>query len=187
MMVFLSTFSHSERFLITAPITLKKDQISSQVNEIARGVRSILGSQAGSSLVAGTSLESLYLLTERTVLNNNQEAESLYERIKMEMERAIGSIASSLRAGPSNETIAASMSWLQQLEMAWQSWCSKATLVGSVLTLLNQGYVLEQPGLLSLWDLSLDLFLHSIISDEGLQSSAIASIVICVNGERCVH
>jgi cullin-4 len=129
-------------------------------------------------------LESLYTLTEQTVLSGRNGAENLYERVKLELERGIGDVASALRSGPSTETAEARFAWLQRLVLAWQSWCDKATLNGSVLTLLNQAYLLEQPGLLSVWDLSLDLFLHSIVLDEALQSHAVACITTCVNSER---
>lgn len=170
--------------MCTAPLARKADSVPSQVNEIARGIRTILASPDGSPLQAGASLESLYTLTEQTVLSGKDGAERLYERVKMELERGIGDVASSLRSGPSTETVEARYAWLQRLVLAWQSWCDKATLNGSVLTLLNQAYLLEQPGLLSVWELSMDLFLHSIVLDEALRSHAVACITTCVNNER---
>jgi cullin-4 len=154
------------------------------VNEIVRGVRRILSSPIGSDLEAGTGLETLYLLTERTVLASSQSAENLYDRIKLELERGIGDLASSLRSGPSSQTTEASLLWLQRLIAAWQSWCEKATLIGSILTVLNQSYLLEQSGHLSLWDLCLDLFLVSIVQNDDLQSHTVDCIIACVNVER---
>ncbi|UZJ54306.1 hypothetical protein CBS101457_003626 [Exobasidium rhododendri] len=158
--------------------------MASQVNEIARGVRLILASPTGSALETGASLESLYTLTERTVLTGVQSAENLYEKVKMELERGIGEVASSLKAGPSNQSMVACQSWLQRLESSWQDWLFKTTIVESVLTLLDQAYLLEQPDLSCLKELSLDLFLHAITLNEDLQLHASACIVACVNGER---
>lgn len=162
----------------------KTDTVPLQVNEVARGIRTVLSCPDGSPLKAGASLESLYALTERIVLSGNEAAERLYDRVKIELERGIGDVASSLRAGPSTQSVDASQSWLQRLSSAWLCWCDKTSLIGSILTLLNQAYLLEQPGFMSLSSLCSDLFLHSIVLDENLQSYAISSIITCVNGER---
>ena len=162
------------------------DQLATHVNAVSRGVRSILASPVGSSLPAGASLESLYLLTERIVLGSGQGAELLYSRVKVELERGIGQVSSSLRAGPSQETADASLAWLQRLEAAWQDWCDKARLMGSMLTLLNQAYLLEQAGMLSLWDLSMQLFKDAVIMHEEMRPHTTACIVTCANAERWV-
>lgn len=170
----------------TVPALPKTDTVPAQVNEVARGIRTILSCPDGSILKAGASLESLYTLTERIVLSGNEAAERLYDRVKIELERGIGDVASSLCSGPSTQTVDASLAWLQRLSSAWLCWCDKTTLIESILTLLNQAYLLEQPGILSLSSLSSDLFLQSIILEENLQSYAVSSIITCVNGERSV-
>lgn len=52
------------------------------------------------------------------------------------------------------------------------------------MTVLDRVYVLDQPHLLSVWQLALDLFKHAIVQDDVLKERALAGVVLAVNRHR---
>lgn len=112
-------------FIAAAPSkpSLKAEYGPAQINAVGRALRTIYACPAGQQPDVGlsTSLQSLYLAVEGTVVLAAQ-GQDLYERVKMELERAVGEVARSLSAGASDGD---EPSWLRRLDEAWVSWCDK--------------------------------------------------------------
>ncbi|PWN38381.1 Cullin-domain-containing protein [Meira miltonrushii] len=105
----------------------------------------------------------------------------------MEMERAVGQIATGLRASSSNEMQndpKMHFAWLSKLGEAWKDWCERTTLVCNILVLLDQRYLLEQSELPSLWNLGMDLFKHSVCLGDEIESRIETSITQVCNMMR---
>lgn len=168
---------------ITKP---SKTNSGTQINKIGHAIRSIYNSTHDSRLGADFSFESLYQATDEIVVLSKQ-GHDLYERVKMEMERAAGQIATGLRASTSNENQndpKVHYSWLAKLDVAWKEWCERTTLVCNILVLLDQKYLLEQIELPSLWNLGMDLFKHSVCLGDGIESRIETSITQVCNMMR---
>lgn len=164
----------------------EKDSPAEQINLIGRAIRSIFACPAEGRLDAGQSFETLYQATDDVVLIAKQ-AGNLYDRFKLELERAVGQVAISLRAGASMEAqgdATAQQAWLTQLCAAWTGWCDRCTLVCRILTLLDQAYLLEHREMPSLWGMSLDMFKHSIAEDDDLQGRILSSVDGVCNSMR---
>lgn len=157
-----------------------------QINKIGHAIRSIYSANDDSHLGAGFSFEALYQATDEIVVVSKQ-GHDLYDRVKMEMERAAGQIATGLRASTSKETQndpKMSFSWLSKLAVAWKEWCERTTLVCNILVLLDQKYILNQSALPSLWNLGLNLFKHSVCLGDEIESRIEASITEVCNAMR---
>lgn len=91
------------------------------MTNLTRALRSLLSSTATSY---PGSLESLYTSTEALVSVAHQGSD-LYDRVKLEMERAVGDIARELRAEASTEGKFSGKAWLIKLEETWTGWCNR--------------------------------------------------------------
>lgn len=151
-----------------------------QINKIGHAVRSIYNDTTNDSRSSTDfSFESLYQATDEIIVVF-KTANDLYERVQLEMGRAMGQIATDLRACTSVEPQNDSKShfaWLLKLTEAWKKWCDCTRLVCNVLVLLDQMYLLKQSQLPSLWNLAMDLFKQSICLGDGIESRIQSSIV----------
>lgn len=170
--------------------------VSAKILQLSRAVRTIFSSPSGD---AGASFEDLYHAVDAVVVFA-QKGDELYERVRMEMERAVGDVARSLRAGASADSQAAEkdgegalqdeaslgskLTWLRQLCDAWLTWCDRTSLVCNIFALLDRAYAVEHRELLPLWDLGLDLFKMAVAANDELSGRALACIASACNSER---
>jgi cullin-4 len=49
---------------------------------------------------------------------------------------------------------------------------------------LDRGYVLNNPSILSIWDLSLDLFKTHIVKNQTVQTRCVSGLLILIENER---
>lgn len=106
------------------------------------------------------SLQALFQLCDFIVLNGRNSSQSLYDKIKMEIEKQASQIRKSLAELTSTEN---QESWLRNLKLEWKRYCDALILVRSVFLGLDRGFILNSVGLLSIWFVS-PLFL--IFSDR---------------------
>ena len=146
------------------------------------------------------SLETLYTLCQGLLSGPGapQMGQTLYDRIRIEVERRVGEIARRLRA-PIEEAdeAAAAESWLRRLELEWKRFLdqmvrgrSRARLtpqlmVRSVFLHLDRTFVLHRPSLLSIWDLGLDIFRSSVVEGADLAERIASTILLFIDRERC--
>lgn len=168
--------------------------------QLVRSVRMLLSSSSSGT----ASLQSLYSITQTLVTYSSPETLSdLYDTIKIELERAAGSYATTLlSSGSANDSLASKVTWLTQLQSIWSNWCENLALVRDVLLPLDR-YFLQtnsasvstasattddtgdsQHARLLIWDLGLDIFGHRILKDTALRRMIVDRIVAAIVGER---
>ncbi|GAA5935007.1 hypothetical protein JCM3775_004674 [Rhodotorula graminis] len=143
------------------------------------------------------SLQALYSLTEHVVHKGNDAAQQLYDRLRLELERAAGDLRRSLAAPvpDSAATATADGSALGVKASAHEAWIKlfvdevgrfgdQVLLVRSVFLHLDRTYVLQSSALLSIWDLGLSLFQDSVLSDSTISSRITSATLDLVALER---
>lgn len=176
---------------------------SQATTQLVRSVRVLLSSSNQAGPNAGAvrpPLQQLYSTTHTLVTHSSAEAlDDLYDTLKIEIERAVGSFAAALHSsGSTNETLASSVTWLNQLKSIWSDWCESLALVRDVLLPLDrslfsmgaaaapvrpEGDGSEQRRL-PIWDLGLDIFGHRFLKDATLSGMILSRIAAAIDGER---
>ncbi|KAJ9475483.1 putative Cell division control protein 53 (putative) [Pseudozyma hubeiensis] len=176
---------------------------SQATTQLVRSVRVLLSSSNQAGPNAGAvrpPLQQLYSTTHTLVTHSSAEAlDDLYDTVKIEIERAAGSFAAALHSsGSTNETLASSVTWLNQLRSVWSDWCESLALVRDVLLPLDRSLFstgaaaasvrLEGDGSeqrrLPIWDLGLDIFGHRFLKDATLSGMILSRIAAAIDGER---
>ncbi|BGP18529.1 hypothetical protein JCM10213_002958 [Rhodosporidiobolus nylandii] len=159
----------------TAPPSSSAGAVSQATTTLTRAARAIL-SRPPQRTPEG--LAALYTLCEAIVASGPEGSEELYGRVRMEVERAVGEVRRSLTEGEEGE------SWLKALEEEAKAWLQKMLLVRSVLLQLERTWVLQTPGVASVWDLGLDAFRLSVLEDEVISQRVTGSILQLISLER---
>ncbi|GAA6006265.1 cullin family protein [Rhodotorula paludigena] len=157
-------------------------QLTNQaVQTLTRAVRAI---QSRPPQPTPESLQSLYTLCEAAVASGPQTCQLLYDRIKMEIERQAGEIRRVLTAAEASE--GAEERWMGLCEEEGKRFLQQMLLVRSIFLQLDRTWVLQTPGVLSIWDLAVDIFEHSVLHDHGevVQSRVQQSLTQLVLRER---
>ncbi|SPO30054.1 related to cullin 4A [Ustilago trichophora] len=182
---------------------------SQATTQLVRSVRMLLSSNFSSSvaMTKPPSLQSLYSTTHTLVAHSSPESlDDLYDTIKIEIERAAGSFATSLHSSASTtESLTSNISWLTQLQSIWSNWCDNLALIRDVLLPLDRFFLQSNPSAaaaaastsaskpeasnseharLPIWDLGLDIFGHRVLKDETLAGMILSRIVAAIDGER---
>lgn len=74
--------------------------------------------------------------------------------------------------------------YLKLLNSHWQDHCSQMSMICQIFLPLDRGYVLNNPLILSIWDLSLDLFKQHIITNPVIQSRCVNGLLMLIERER---
>lgn len=179
---------------------------SQATTQLVRSVRILLSSNFSSSvaMTKRPSLQSLYSTTHTLVTHSSPESlDHLYDTIKIEIERAAGSFATSLHSSASaNQSLPSNISWLTQLQSIWSNWCDNLALIRDVLLPLDRFFLQSNPSAaastsaskpdasdsehapLPIWDLGLDIFGHRVLKDETIAGIILSRIVSAIDAER---
>ncbi|KAK0534975.1 hypothetical protein OC835_002520 [Tilletia horrida] len=194
--------------------------VSTKLVEVTRALRQLLAAadltsdptataSAANTPAAGTPLITLYRTVDALVTltgpagaeeraeagGSAAAAATLYERVKMELERAAGTVAGVLRAesssasasavsGQNAATVEREMAWLRKVADQWTEWCAKMVVIEDVLVSLDRYFVPTQPELMPIQQLSFDLLKNRIFEDEQISKRLYAGIAIAVNAIR---
>jgi cullin-4 len=123
------------------------------------------------------SLEILYQYVEN--LCAEKKANSLYQTLKQLCEEHIKAELPKLTTQVYNP-----IEYLNLLNKHWQDHTSQMTMICQIFLPLDRGYVLNNPLILSIWDLSLELFKNHIISNRTVQTRCIHGILMLIENER---
>ncbi|KAK4703819.1 cullin 4, partial [Phenoliferia sp. Uapishka_3] len=146
---------------------------------LSRAVRAI---QSRPPQPTPESLEALYSLCEGAVGRGPATGQILYDRIRMEIERNAGEVRRELLAQEAAD--GEEERWLGLLEGEWKRFLDQVLLVRAIFVHLDRTFVLQSTGLLSLWDLGLDSFRHSVIEDQQLSSRLTSALNAIIKRER---
>ncbi|GAA6015035.1 hypothetical protein JCM10207_008711 [Rhodosporidiobolus poonsookiae] len=153
---------------------------SQAILTLTRAVRAI---QSRPPQPTPESLQALYTLCEAAVASGASNSQLLYDRIRMEIERQAGEVRRAL-AKTDDVGEGSEERWLGEFARESQQFLDQMLLVRSIFLQLDRTYVLQKPGLLSIWDLGLDIFRHSVLADDGITSRVTSSILRLVERER---
>lgn len=117
------------------------DYATTSIPILARAVRAIL---AVPSVPTPESLEALYALCDTVVRSGRTGSQTLYDQVKMELERAAGAVRTRLTAEGDGE------GWLAEVGREWNGFEVRLRLVGDVVLLLDRTFVLTSPALLGI-------------------------------------
>jgi cullin 4 len=74
--------------------------------------------------------------------------------------------------------------YLKLLNRHWEDHCSQMMMICQIFLPLDRGYVLNNPLILSIWDLSLELFKTHIISNRLVQTRCVNGLLFLIDHER---
>nr|CAG4649961.1 EOG090X01NX [Sida crystallina] len=74
--------------------------------------------------------------------------------------------------------------FLKMMNDCWQSHCQQMILIRSIFLYLDRTYVLQNPAVVSLWDMGLDTFKIYIISHSLVQSRTVEGLLHLIDKER---
>lgn len=187
----------------------QSDLVSTALTTLTRAVRAI---QSRPPQPTPESLQSLYTLCEALVASGPTTCQTLYDRIRMEIERQAGEIRRVLVSSSVNdsETMETGREerWLTEFEKEGRQFLNQMLLVRSIVLQLDRTYVLQSPALLSIWyvksdgcgsaslklidsridrDLGLDIFHHSVLGDEQVSGRVTSSLLSLIEMERYIN
>ena len=140
-----------------------KDAANSESQTLATLTRSVRAINANPPAPTPESLQALYSLCEGYISANANNAQTLYDKIRIELERKIGEIKLTLLSSPDlpstsafSQGAAASNheTWLSLLESEWQTFKNQLNLIRGIFLHLDRGYVLAHKELLSIWSVA---------------------------------
>ena len=74
--------------------------------------------------------------------------------------------------------------FMKKMNEAWSGHCQQIIMVRSIFLFLDRTYVLQQPGVLSIWDLGLDTFRRHILTHQLVQTRTVEGILMLIEQER---
>lgn len=122
--------------------------LSQTLTTLTRAARAIL-----TSTPTPESLQALYTLCEQAVSSGPSTSQTLYDRVRLEIERQTGEVRRKLMSCSDGDAVADSQleTWLRLFDEQSRQFLDQVLLVRSVLLHLDRTYVLQSPTLLSIW------------------------------------
>lgn len=137
--------------------------------------RAVLAIQTATSI--NTSLEELYQAVEN--LCRHGLAEKVYGQLRELVERHTGEMVKQFLGESMDKLI-----FMKKMNEAWSGHCRQIIMVRSIFLFLDRTYVLQQPGVLSIWDLGLDTFRRHILTHQLVQTRTVEGILMLIEQER---
>jgi cullin-4 len=123
------------------------------------------------------SLEELYRAVEDLCLH--KMAGNLYRRLQQECEVHIAAKLQ-LLVGQSPDVVV----FLSQVESCWQDHCDQMLLIRSIALYLDRTYVIQNSGVLSLWDMGLQLFRCHLSVCPEVELKTVSGLLCLIEQER---
>lgn len=76
------------------------------------------------------------------------------------------------------------LEYLKLVNSHWQDHCSQMLMICHIFLPLDRGYVLNNPLILSIWDLSLELFKTHIVMNKTVQTRCVSGLLALIDRER---
>lgn len=126
----------------------------------------------------GSALEDLYQAVEN--LCTHQFAPLVYAKLKSLVE---GHVQSNVGQFLGESTIDPAV-FLKAMNDCWQSHCQQMILIRGIFLCLDRKYVLQNAGVMSLWDMGLDTFKVHVIGHQLVQSRTVDGLLLLIDKER---
>ncbi|GAA98842.1 uncharacterized protein L969DRAFT_24916 [Mixia osmundae IAM 14324] len=149
------------------------------ISRLVQAARAILNRQ-----VTSESLQSLYQLCRGLVSTGPEACQTLYDRLRIEIERAAGDLRKAsiedIQAAQSHD----GPSWLTSFESRWKEYLGTITLLRDLFLYLDRAYLADQPGLLWMWELGQETFNRQVLEHPDIVQALQRSLIDNVNDER---
>ena len=73
---------------------------------------------------------------------------------------------------------------MKKMNEAWSGHCQQIIMCRSIFLFLDRTYVLQHPGVLSIWDLGLDTFRRHILTHQLVQTRTVDGVLMLIEQER---
>lgn len=123
------------------------------------------------------SSEELYKAVEN--MCSHKMAATLYDLLKTECESHVKSNLQQFVC----ESMGSEL-YLAKLNHCWEDHCRDMIMIRSIFLYLDRTYVLQNSSVLSLWDMSLNLFRRHIMSNQTVQSRTVEGLLQLIENER---
>jgi len=137
--------------------------------------RAVVAIQTATSI--HTSLEELYQAVEN--LCRHGMAEQVYAQLRELVEGHTRDMVQQFLGESMDKLI-----FMKKMNEAWSGHCQQIIMVRSIFLFLDRTYVLQQPGVLSIWDLGLDTFRRHILTHQLVQTRTVEGILMLIEQER---
>jgi len=124
-----------------------------------------------------TSLEELYQAVEN--LCSHGMAEQVYCQLRDLVESHTRSMVEQFLGENMDKLI-----FMKKMNEAWSGHCQQIIMCRSIFLFLDRTYVLQHPGVLSIWDLGLDTFRRHILTHQLVQTRTVEGILMLIEQER---
>lgn len=124
-----------------------------------------------------SSLEELYQMVEN--MCSYKMSSHLYDDLKLVCENHVKSNVHQFLI----ESID-SEQFLKQMDACWQDHCNQTIMIRGIFLFLDRTYVLQNSTILSLWDMSLELYRVHIISNKVVETRTVDGILLIIEKER---
>ncbi|CAG8716837.1 7027_t:CDS:10 [Cetraspora pellucida] len=128
-------------------------------------------------LPVNDSLEELYKACENLCLH--KMADRLYSRLQEECESHLVKEKEKLDCDNSDDE-----AFLQVVDRCWQAHCEQMGLIRSIFLYLDRTYVLQTPGIASIWDMGIELFRKHIMSSNDVRQKTLNGLLSLIKRDR---
>lgn len=123
------------------------------------------------------SLEELYQAVEN--MCNHKMASTLYTKLTRLTEAHVQANIEQFLAESMDRHI-----FLKKMNECWQSHCRQMIMIRSIFLYLDRTYVLQNPSILSIWDMGLHLFRVYIVLNNLVQTRTVEGLLMLIEKER---
>jgi len=124
-----------------------------------------------------TSLEELYQFVEN--LCTSGKPDLVYSKLKELIEKHVEATVNQFLGENLDKLI-----FMKKMNEAWSSHCHQIIMCRSIFLFLDRTYVLQHPGVLSIWDLGLDTFRKHVLTHPLVQVRTVDGILMLIEQER---
>jgi len=124
-----------------------------------------------------TSLEELYQAVEN--LCSHGMAEQVYCQLRDLVECHTKNMVQQFLGESMDKLI-----FMKKMNEAWSGHCQQIIMCRSIFLFLDRTYVLQHPGIMSIWDLGLDTFRRHILTHQLVQTRTVEGILMLIEQER---
>lgn len=123
------------------------------------------------------SLEELYQAVEN--MCNHKMASTLYNDLRSLMEKHVRTNVEQFLAESMDRFL-----FLKKMNETWQAHCQQMIMIRSIFLFLDRTYVLQNPSILSIWDMGLELFRQYILQYTLVQTRIVEGLLMLIERER---
>jgi cullin-4 len=76
------------------------------------------------------------------------------------------------------------LTFMKQMNECWSSHCRQMVMTRSIFLYLDRTYVLQNPSVLSIWDMGLDTFRRCILTHQLVQTRTVDGTLMLIEQER---